>query len=309
MKDKLKAPPSALDPEAERAAIKKKLKHFTTLKPVRYWLDTGEPALNGVFGSEEKGIPYGKIIELSGFESHGKTAQLYKLAGFAQLDGAEVGIVDLEWSWDESWAKKLGIQDPNQVMVFRPEIGTFGTETNERMTTAEELFQEAQVWMERVHKRRPNGRIFLGVDSIAAILTEEEAAAGIQDQNMRTKVSLASFMSMLLRQWVALAANWNVMMPMVNQLRTAPGAWGDPTYTPGGNAVRFYSAVRARMYRKGKKLLKGGKPVGIKGVLANWKNKAGEGSREGLRVGYKMFYDGRIKYVPVEEIKSDAEQD
>lgn len=294
-----------LTPEAEAALIKKKLRHFTTLRPVRYWMDTGKSELNAVFGSEEKGIPYGKMIELSGFESHGKTALMYELAAYAQKDGAEVGIVDLEWSWDAKWARQRGL-DPNKVIVFRPEIGTFYNETEERMTTGEEVFEEAELWLRRAHARNPEGRLFLGVDSIAAILPEEEAAAGIQEQNMRTKVSLASFLSRLLKRWVAMAANYNVMMPLVNQLRTAPGAWGDPTYTPGGNAIRFYSAVRVRMRRKGKKLLKGGKPVGIKGILANWKNKAGEGSREGLTVGFKLYYDGRSKYVSADEIKSDA---
>jgi recombination protein RecA len=305
MKDAKSMARPPLTPEAEVALIKKKLKHFTTLRPVRYWLDTGKPELNMVFGSEGKGIPYGKMIELSGFESHGKTAELYELASYAQKDGAEVGIVDLEWSWDSGWARQRGL-DPDKVIVFKPEIGTFGSETEERMTTGEEVFEEAELWMRRAHARNPEGRIFLGVDSIAAILPEEEAAAGIQEQNMRTKVSLAAFLSRLLKRWVAMAANYNVMMILVNQLRTAPGAWGDPTYTPGGNAIRFYSAVRVRMYRKGKKLLKGGNPVGIKGLLSNWKNKAGEGSREGLKVGYKMYYNGRSKYVSAEEIKSDS---
>jgi recombination protein RecA len=305
MKEKTKTRPP-LSVEAETALIKKKLKHFTSLKPVRYWLNTGHKGLNGVFGSEERGIPYGKMTELSGFESHGKTAKMMRLGALAQKDGAEVGIVDLEWSWDPEWARSLGL-DPDRVCVFRPEIGTFGTESEERMTTAEELFEEAELWMRRAHRRRPNGRIFLGVDSIAAILTEEEAAAGIQDQNMRTKVSLAAFLSQLLRRWVAIAANFNVLMVFVNQLRVAPGAWGNPEYTPGGNAVRFYSAVRVRMYRKGKKLLKGGQPIGIKGVLSNWKNKAGGGSREGMQLGWKLYNVGTFKYVPVEEIKSKKE--
>jgi recombination protein RecA len=227
--------------------------------------------------------------------------------GWSQKDGAPTALIDLEHSWDPAWAKDLGV-DPGKVSVFQPEIGTFGTEKQERMTTAEELFTEAQEWMIRAHKRNPDGRMFMGVDSVAAILTEEESAAGIQDQNMRTKVSLAAFLSQLLRRWVAIAANYNVMMPFVNQLRTAPGAWGDPSYTPGGNAIRFYSSVRVRMYRKGKKLLKGGKSVGIRGVLSNWKNKAGGGSREGLKVGYKLYYDGRVKYVSAEEIKSEAQE-
>ena len=300
-----KSPPRALSPEEEIALIKKKLKQFTTLKPTKYWLDTGNEFLNRVFGSEEFGIPYGKIFEISGNESNGKTALLKRLMALAQRDGATCGVIMLEDSWDEEWAAKLGV-DPKSVYVFRPEIGTFGTEKEIRITSAEELFSQAEMWIKRQSERNPDGRMFLGIDSIAAILTDEEAAAGIQDQNMRTKVSTATFLSFLLKRWVALAATANVMMPFVNQLRLAPGAWGNPEYTPGGKAIRFYAAVRVKMSRRGKPMLKNGKPVGIKGTLSNWKNKAGGGSREGAKAGYKLYYAGKMKFVEAEEVKSEA---
>lgn len=294
-----------LSPEAELSLIKKKLKHFTTEKTVRYWLDTGSPLLNSMFGSEDKGIPYGKMFELSGFESQGKTALMMKLAGMAQRDGAKIGWVDLEMSWDPEWARALGLI-PEEVYLFKPEIGTFGKETEERQHTAEELLEEVELWIRRRGSENPDGRIFCCMDSIAAMLTEEEAAGGIQDQNMRTKVSLATFLSQLLRRWVALVSNYNVMMMFINQLRVAPGAWGNPEYTPGGNAVKLYSSVRVRMRRKSKKILKGGQPIGIKGVMSNWKNKAGAGSREGLSIGYKLYFVGKIKYVEAEEVKLEG---
>jgi len=308
-----------LTPDEEMALIRKKLKHFTLEKKVKYWLDTGNLYLNRVFGSEELGIPYGKIFELSGMESRGKTAALKKLAGMAQKDGAIVIWVDLESSWDEEWARKLGL-DTNLVYLFRP--GIVVSEDPDvlkkkekkkkkvqegRLQTVEELLTEVEELIRRKGRENPNGRMFVCVDSIAAMLTEEEAAAGIQDQNMRTKVSLASFLSGFLRQWVALVANYNIMMMFINQLRTAPGAWGNPEYTPGGNAVRLYASVRVRMQRKSKKILKGGKSIGIRGLLMNWKNKAGGGSCEGLSCGYKLYFDGRIKYVDADEIKSDGE--
>lgn len=296
-----------LSPEAELSLIKKKLKHFTTEKTVKYWLDTGSALLNGVFGSEEKGIPYGKMMELSGMESQGKTALMLWLASLAQRDGAKVAWVDLEDSWDPEWAGALGLKI-EEVYPFRPEIGTFGKETEERQTTAEELLTEVEEWVKRRGKENKDGRLFVCVDSIAAMLTEEEAAGGIQDQNMRTKVSLASFLSRLLRRWVALVANYNVMMVFINQLRIAPGAWGNPEYTPGGNAVRLYSSVRVRMRRKSKKILKGGKPVGIKGVMSNWKNKAGGGSREGLVTGYKLYYKGKLKFIEPEDVKVEGSE-
>src|SRR5580765_7252257 len=112
-----KSPPSVLSPEEEIALIKKKLKIFTTLKPVKYWLDTGSPLLNAVFGSREYGIPYGKIFEIFGPESNGKTAELLKLMAMAQRDGAQCGLIDLENSWDPEWAAAMGV-DPEKVYVF-----------------------------------------------------------------------------------------------------------------------------------------------------------------------------------------------
>lgn len=294
-----------LSPEDELALIRRKLKHFTTDKPVKYWLDVGSPRLHSVLGSPKMGIPYGKIFEISGMESQGKTALVMKLAGFAQRDGAKVAWIDLENSWDEDWAKTLGL-DPTEVYLFKPQIGTFGGEKEERLQTAEELLEEIEEWWRRRSADNPDGRLFVGVDSIAAMLTEEEAAGGIQDQNMRTKVSLASFMSRLMRRWVAMAASYNIMMFCVNQLRVAPGQWGNPEYTVGGNALKLYASIRVRMRRKSKKILKGGKAVGIKGIISNWKNKAGGGSKEQLRIGYKLYYEGKIKYVDADEIKSEG---
>lgn len=307
MKTPTTSRPSKLSPEAEIALIRKKLKHFTTEKKVRYWLDTGSPRLNSVFGSREQGIPYGKMFELAGFESQGKTALGLKLAGIAQRDGAKVIWVDLESSWDEDWVRTLGLI-PEEVYLFRPEIGTFGKETGEeRLHTAEELLAEVEELVKRKGKENPDGRIFCCVDSIAAMLTEEAAAAGIQEQNMRTKVSLATFLSQLLRRWVAFVASYNVMMIFINQLRVAPGAWGNPEYTPGGNAVRLYAAVRNRMRRVSKKILKGGEHIGIKGAISNYKNKAGSGSREGLKIGYKFYFEGKFKYIEAEDVKTEGE--
>lgn len=295
-----------LSPAAEILLIKKKLRHFTTEKQVKYWLDTGSPLLNSVFGSEEKGLPYGKMFELAGMESQGKTALMLKLAGIAQRDGAKVVWVDLENSWDEDWARALGLVT-EEVYLFKPEIGTFGAEKEERQHTAQELLMELELLIKKKGAENPDGRIFVCIDSIAAMLTEEEAAAGIDEQNMRTKVSLATFLSQLLRRWVALVANHNVMMMFINQLRVAPGAWGDPEYTVGGNAVRLYASVRNRMRRKSKKILKGGVRIGIKGVITNYKNKAGGGSKEGERIGYKLYFAGKIKYVDAEDVKTEGE--
>lgn len=320
MKTQTAGTPGQLTPDREIALIRKKLKHFTLEKTVKYWLDTGSEELNSVFGSRQEGIPYGKIFELSGMESMGKTAQMLKLAAMAQKDGAKIIWVDLESSWDSLWSEAWGL-DTSQVYLFQPEIvvnedpeiakkrDKKKRDTSEgRLQTAEELLAEVEEIIRKIGRANPNGRIFCCVDSIAAMLTEEEAAAGIQGQNMRTTVSLATFLSKLLRRWVALVNKYSIMLMFVNQLRTAPGVmYGNPEYTPGGNAVRLYASVRVRMRRKSKKLMKAGKAIGIKGLLMNWKNKAGGGSREGLNCGYKLYYDGRLKYVDAEDIKTEGD--
>lgn len=291
-----------LSPEQELALIKKTLQH-PMKESIDYWLDTGNKLLNSVFGSEKKGIPYGKIIEVAGYESHGKTAQMYEIAGLAQRDGASVGIWDLELAWDPTWARKRGL-DPDKVIVFQPVIGNFGTEKQKRMITAEEQCEEIELWMKRTYARNPTGRIFLGIDSIAAMVPKEAEEAGLE-QNMRTRVSVASFLSWLLPRWQARASNYNAMMFLVNQIRVAPGKmFGNPEYTPGGNAVRFFCAIRVKMRRKGGAILKEGTPLGFKGVIKNWKNKSGEGSEEHKEIGFKMYYNGRSKYLPTSEIKS-----
>jgi recombination protein RecA len=158
------------------------------------------------------------------------------------------------------------------------------------------------LWMRRAHARNPGGRIFLGIDSIAAMVPREAEEAGLE-QNMRTRVSVASFLTWLLPRWQQQAANYNAMMFLVNQIRVAPGKYGNPEYTPGGNAIRFFCAIRLKMRRKGGPILKAGQSLGFKGVIQNWKNKAGEGSKEHAKTGFKLYYDGHSKYVPESEIK------
>lgn len=306
---KNKVRPSELTPEAELALIRKKLRH-PTREEIKYWLDTGSSELNRVMGSEEWGLPYGKMYEISGWESHGKSALLYYLAAKAQQDGAQCGIWDLENSMDADWMTKRGM-DPKKVLPFKPIVGYFGTEKVKRPITAEEQCEEIELWMDRCYERNPNGRIFLGVDSIAGMMTAEEEAHGISEQNMRTKVSVATFLSYLMKRWQKRAASYNGMIVWVNQIRVAPGKWGNPEYTPGGNATRFFCAVRVKVRRMGAagRILKGGKCIGFKGVIQNWKNKAGEDSREGAQIGFKQLFDGRSKYVPLSEVKPEKEKE
>jgi RecA/RadA recombinase len=302
--------PQVNSPEAELALIRKALKHPTT-EDLKYWLDTGNPLLNKVLGSEEMGLAYGKQYEIAGWESHGKSALLYYLISRAELDGSQIGIWPLEPLADDSWLKKRGIQHPERIIKFEPVVGYFKGEKKKRPITAEEQCDEIEMWMDNCYEKNPDGRIFLGVDSIAGMMTEEEETKRVSEQNMRTKVSVASFLSHLTKRWQKRVTAYNGMLVWVNQIRVAPGKWGNPEYTMGGNAMRYACASRVRVKRMGKagRILKNGKCIGFKGTIQNWKNKVGDDSREGTQIGFKQLFDGRSKYVPISEVKPEQDEE
>ena len=295
------------DPEAELASIRKKLGYLTLEMVPKGWLDTGSRRLNSVLGSEEQGLAYGKMIELFGPESNGKTLLALLLAGLAQADGAKVAWVDFENSLDQKWAEGQGL-DWSTLYHFKPKLIQDKKNDKPRLQTAEELCSEVEEWMAMMNKKGED-KLFIAVDSVTAMLVEEEQEAGLLEQNMRTKVALASFLSRLLRRWVALAQVYSTMMVFINQIRLSPGAWGNPENTPGGKALKFYCSVRASVRRiKNGKILQSGKMVGLKGIIRNMKNKAGEGSLEGHDCGFKaMFRKYDWKFLNAQKLKKDTE--
>lgn len=298
--------------QKEVESIRKKLKHVTFHREVKDWLNTGSLLLNGALGSKEKGVPYGKMVELFGPESQGKTLIATLLAGLAQGDGADVGWVDLENSFDNRWANRQGL-DAERVALFQVQVGKFGKEREERLQTAQELLEEVEYWMALKQKQNPKAKICVVVDSVAALLVEEEAEAGLTHQNMRTNAALSQFLSKMLRRWVALALNRNALIIFINQVRTNPGQmFGNPETTPGGKALKLYASIRCRVRRvKNGRLLKNGKIIGLKSIIQNVKNKAGEGSIEGADCGFKCFFrhdkdSAQWKFLPVAALKKEG---
>jgi recombination protein RecA len=296
-----------LSPADECLAIQKKL-GYLTLDPVTpLWLDTGSKRLNAVLGSRELGIAYGKLYELSGPESNGKTLLALLLAGLAQQDGAVVGWAAFEGYLDTKWAEAQGL-DATQIYQFEPKIGTFGKDKTPRLQTAEEVCTEIEMWMAKMHARGEK-KIFLCVDSVTAMLVEEESEGGLTEQNMRTNVGLSRFLSKMLRRWVALSQTHGAMIFFINQLRTNIGIhYGNPETTTGGRALRFYASIRAQIRRiKGGKILQAGKMVGLKGIIKNYKNKAGGGSMEGEECGFKAFFmKQNWRFVSADKMRKDA---
>ena len=186
-------------------------------EPAR-WLDTGFPSLNKVLGHSKKGIPYGRLIEVSGLESHGKTAVALGLAATAQNDGARVLWLDYENSWDKDWAINLGL-NADKVMVFAPYLGTFkkdGKDGEDRLVTDEELCDEVEAAVRGLPKAK-GSRAMLVIDSLAAITPTAEEVATVHGQNLRTRMERPMFLSSLLRRWVKMAVCYNIAVIMVNQ--------------------------------------------------------------------------------------------
>ncbi len=282
--------------------IRHALGHFTLEWTPTEYLDTGFPDLNEVLGHRERGLTFGRIIEISGWESSAKTALALSLAALSQQQGASVLWLDPETSFDADWAKIRGMEittddegqvvGPDSFTLIQPYVGNFGKDKMPRMATAQELCVEAEEVL--AAKRKRFKKLILVLDSIPALLPEMEAEAGIEGANMRSNMELPMFLSRLLRRWIGLAQSYNCLIVLINQLRSKPDKY-NPDYTPGGNAVRFYSHVRVRIRRaKGGVIKAKGKTTGMQGIITNVKNKSG--SAERASVGFKLFFRGPLEF-------------
>lgn len=299
--------------------IQKRLGYQTFERPPKVWLDTGSQMFNSVVGSKEKGIAYGKILTFAGMPSSGKTLLAAFIAGLAQGDGAQIGWVDVENSFDPTWVKIHGL-DPGQsigagfekVALFQPELGIFGKKKkNEvmRLQAAEELFASAEAWMVLQRELDPKCKLCVVVDSTTSVEPAEELEAGLTGQNMRTKM-LAPFLNLLSKRWKTVAFHTNAIVIFIAQLRKNPGQlFGNPEYIPGGNGVLFYPSVICKVRRtKGGLIVKNGRPIGVKSTITNVKNKAGEGSVEGLRCGFKAaFHDFDWRFMSAEKLENEKD--
>lgn len=323
-----------LSPREELALIRAKLGHcnLTAKKP---YLNTGDRNLNAVLGKPSRGVKYGKLLELSGENSHGKSVLAYILAGMFQNDGAQVLWLDAETSWDYKWAR-LWLPRPKEVGLIQPYVGVFkkvkdkdGAKTvavktfegwkkgdkippGARLTYAEELVSEAEaltdLWYRRMMEADEVPKMVMVVDSLTALIPKDEGAAGAEGQNMRTNSAQAMFFSKWMRRWCSHAQTHNIYTIFINQLRTNVGQmFGDPSYTPGGKAAKFYCHSRVKVRRiKGGRMKMGTKVIGLKGMMVNFKNKLG--GTEGDEVGYKVKFDGTYEWIPSDEMKKEEKE-
>ena len=175
------------------------------------------------------GFPRGRIVEVFGPESSGKTTLTLTVIAQAQKRGGLAGFIDVEHALDPAYAKKLGVK-VDELLVSQPSSG------EEALRICETLV-------------RSNALDVIVVDSVAALVTKAELEGEIGDTTVGAQARL---MSAALRKLTALISKASTVVIFTNQIREKIGVmFGNPETTPGGKALKFYASVRCDIRRIG----------------------------------------------------------
>ena len=218
-------------------------------------IPTGSLALDAALGIG--GVPKGRIIEIYGPESSGKTTLALHILAEAQKRGGEVAFVDAEHALDPVYAAALGV-DTDNLLVSQPDTGEQALEITDALVRSGAV--DAVV-----------------VDSVAALVPKQEIEGEMGD----TFVGLqARLMSQALRKLAGTINKTNCVVIFINQLRMKIGVmYGNPETTTGGNALKFYSSVRLDV-RRVESIKEGGNVIGNKTRVKVVKNKVAPPFRE-----------------------------
>ena len=198
-------------------------------------IPTGSLSLDLALGGQ--GIPRGRIIEIFGPESSGKTTLALHVVSQAQQAGGIAAFVDAEHALDPSWAKKLGVE-LDSLLVSQPSSG------EEAMHITEMLIKS-------------NAVDVIVIDSVAALVPQKELDGEIGDSHVGLQARL---MSQSMRKLTGAIARSKTAVIFINQIREKIGVmFGSPETTPGGRALKFYSSCRIDVRRIGQ--LKDGEDV------------------------------------------------
>jgi recombination protein RecA len=175
------------------------------------------------------GLPKGRIIEIYGPESSGKTTLALHVVSEAQKAGGSAAYIDAEHALDPVYAKKLGV-DSDNLLLSQPDTGEQALEIADTLV-------------------RSGALDVLVIDSVAALVPKAELEGEMGDSHMGLQARL---MSQALRKLTASIAKSNCMVIFINQIRMKIGVmFGNPETTTGGNALKFYASVRLDIRRIG----------------------------------------------------------
>ncbi|MCB0413900.1 MAG: recombinase RecA [Bdellovibrionales bacterium] len=196
------------------------------------------------------GLPQGRIVEIYGPESSGKTTLALSTIAQAQRNGATVAFVDAEHALDITYAKKLGV-NVEEMLISQPDTGEQALEITETLV-------------------RSGAINVLVVDSVAALTPRAEIEGDMGDSHMGLQARL---MSQALRKLTAIINRSNTLVIFINQIRMKIGVmFGNPETTTGGNALKFYSSIRLDVRRIGA-IKNGDEVIGNRTAVKVVKNK------------------------------------
>ncbi len=209
---------------------------------------TGSLGLDAALGVG--GLPRGRIVEIFGPESSGKTTLTLHVIAEAQKLGGICAFIDAEHAMDPEYAKKLGV-NINELLISQPDNGEQALEITESIVRS--------------------GKVdVLVIDSVAALTPKDEIEGDMGAQHVGKQARL---MSQALRKLTAIAHKSNTVIIFINQIRMQIGVmFGNPETTPGGKALKFYSSVRIDI-RKIAQIKKGDDVVGARTKVKIVKNK------------------------------------
>ncbi len=211
-------------------------------------ISTGSLGLDAALGVG--GLPQGRVIEIYGPESSGKTTLTLHVIAESQKNGGVCAFIDAEHAIDPEYAKKLGV-DINNLLISQPDTGEQALEITESLVRS--------------------GKVdLIVIDSVAALTPKDEIEGDMGAHHVGKQARL---MSQALRKLTALTAKTNTMIIFINQIRMKIGVmFGSPETTPGGKALKFYTSVRLDI-RRIAQIKKGEDVVGARTRVKVVKNK------------------------------------
>ena len=211
-------------------------------------ISTGSLSLDLALGIG--GVPRGRIVEIYGPESSGKTTLALHVLASAQKNGGEAAFIDVEHALDPTYARALGV-DIENLLISQPDTGEQALEITEQLV-------------------RSGAIDVIVVDSVAALLPRSELEGEMGDSSVGV---IARQMSQALRKLTGAVSKTNTVVIFINQLREKIGVmYGNPETTPGGRALKYFSSVRIDV-RRIETLKSGGEMIGNRTRAKIVKNK------------------------------------